>query len=415
MFWIFSIMTLTGFNFSLWLFMGFVRVVHESFVGIFAKLHHKIRRKNFGRVKNRYSLKDVAALIPAHNEETSLPRTLSALTKVLPPKQIYVASDYSTDRTIAICRKFKVHCLDIKPNMGKARALRHTIHKFKLIEKYKLILISDADIEIDENYFKYGLPFFNDPEIAALAGHGVPRIDKYNFLQSFFVAYRLRIWRFMQYGMRFGQTWKYTNVNFIIPGAFSMYRTDVIKHLQIDAPGLIIEDFNMTFELQKKKLGKIAYSPRVFQKHQDPYSLRDYVKQVQRWDIGFFQTVKRHGIWPSTFWVFTTIYYLELYLFALILAATPSFLLLFILNGFEPLSIPYLYINLSITDFLYGIFMMDYIMTIVCAYFEKKPMLLIYGFGFFFIRYIDALIYIGSPMVAWFKTYSGTWKSPKRL
>jgi hypothetical protein len=53
--------------------------------------------------------------------------------------------------------------------------------------------------------------------------------------------------------------------------------------------------------------------------------------------------------------------------------------------------------------------------TIIAAILEKKPILLIYGLFFFILRYIDALIYLGSPIVAFTIKSRGTWVSPKRL
>lgn len=403
--WYLSLLTIFGLSFSFWLLMGLIRVVSE-----------KIINKNIPRSfkKNKYTVKDVACIIPAHNEESVILRTLTALSKVLPKKQIYVASDYSTDRTVAICKKFGVRCLDIRPNMGKARAITYIIKKKKLLKKYKFILINDADTELDKNYLNNALPIFNDRDIAAIAGHGVSRTNPYNFWQAFFIAYRIRVWSFMQLAVRYGQTWKYSNFSFIIPGAFSIYRTKALRHIEIDAPGLIIEDFNMTFEVHKKNLGKIAYNPKVFGTHQDPSSLRDYIKQMQRWDIGFFQTVKRHGVWPGMFWLMTTLYYIELYFFAIIIALTPAFLLIFIMNNFEAIEVPFVYAQLNLFEFLIGLVAIDYVITMIVTYIEKKPVLLLYGLGFFFLRYIDALIYLGSPIEAWFRKSNGTWKSPKR-
>lgn len=305
--------------------------------------------------------------------------------------------------------------LDIKKNKGKARALVWIMQEYGLLQAYKFIIINDADSEIDQHYVERALPYFNDPDNAAIAVHGVTREQKYSFWQNYLIAYRIRLWRIIQWGMRYGQTWKYTNVSFIVPGSLSMYRTSVLKKLEIDVPGLIIEDFNMTFELHKKKLGKIVYTPKIIGIHQDPYNLNDYIRQVQRWNVGFFQTVKRHGVWPSFFWFATTVYYIELYAYAFFIGLLPVYLAFFITNRFAPLDIPFVSTNLRFTDLLIGVFFMDYLTTAIAAFLEKKPFLLFYGFGFIFLRYIDALIYIGSPIVAWFIKSKGTWASPKRL
>ena len=66
--------------------------------------------------------------------------------------------------------------------------------------------------------------------------------------------------------------------------------------------------------MHKKKLGKIAYKPSIIGWDQHPDSLADYWKQVRRWNIGFFQTIRANGVWPSFFWVALGVFSLEVVL-----------------------------------------------------------------------------------------------------
>jgi cellulose synthase/poly-beta-1,6-N-acetylglucosamine synthase-like glycosyltransferase len=219
--------------------------------------------------------------------------------------------------------------------------------------------------------------------------------------------------------MRYGQTWKYTNTAYIIPGSPSIYRTSVLQHLEIDAPGLIIEDFNMTFEVRHKKLGLVGYNPKVSAVHQDPYTFRDYFKQLKRWNLGFWQTVKRHGIWPSIFIFSTYFFMLELMLYSIFLLFVPALIVWFILSGFQPIPIPIFgslafASQLTFFDLIIGIFIVDYLMTIVVAFLEKKPSLLFYGIGFILLRYVDALVFLYSIPLSFITKSTGTWASPTR-
>lgn len=406
MVWIISFFTLAGYNFSFWLILSAIRFIYE-------KIPRQIKKKP-GRPKKILLPSDVAAIIPARNEELSIRRTIISLLKVLPKRNIFVASDNSIDKTVKIARLLGVNALNIKPNKGKARAITYTINYYNIYKRFKLILINDADVAIDKNYLKLALPYFQDKEISCVAPHGVTRWKHYGIWQTFFIAYRIRLWRVIQVGMRFGQTWKFTNVSYIVPGSLCLYRAKVLKKIEVDAPGLVIEDFNVTFELHKKRLGKIAYSPYIFGIHQDPYNLRDYVNQIKRWDIGFWQTVKKNGIWPSLFWLSTGSFMLELTFYALFVVLVPFLLFIFLLTHFQPIIIPFLFAKLTILDLIIGVFLMDYITTIIAAFFEKKPILLSYGFFFFFLHYIDSFIHLYSIPVAFFTKSSGTWTSPKR-
>ena len=367
------------------------------------------------------SVSEVAVLIAAHNEEVAIGETISALKKIIPKENIFVGSDASADRTVEIVKQNGCNVVDIQPNRGKARVLVHLIEHFSIIERYKAALILDADIIVDEHFFEYALPPFNDQEISAVIGHAYVRwfphlIPRFSMFVS---AYRIRLWRVLMYSIRYSQTWKYLNILSIIPGGSSIYRTSVLKHLEIDAPGLLIEDFNMTFEMHRKRLGKIHFDPRAFVWNQEPYNIRDFMKQVKRWFIGFWQTVHRHGFWPSLFWYANALYISELILYSITIIFIPVFFAYFIINNFEPLTIPFLgrtpwREHLTFGDIFFGIFVADYAVTVIVTIIEKKPVLLIYGLFFFILRYIEALVYLLAIPIAFTTKSIGQWVSPMR-
>ena len=89
----------------------------------------------------------------------------------------------------------------------------------------------------------------------------------------------------------------------------------------------------MTFEVQRKGLGRVAYSPRARCSSEDPFTLNDYRKQVQRWYLGFWQTVRRHGFWPSRFWLSLGGLLAELMLISLFALALPFAAILYLATG----------------------------------------------------------------------------------
>lgn len=477
MVWILAIFTLLGFNFTIWLLIGLLRLNRETngfsdikngkpshsllkwvlvffavsgLNNIFAYIWKKIKQINIKSLKKisyrvfnnkppadhshdylnynsnknkiRIKTREVAAIIPAHNEEMVIASALKSLKKIMPADNIYVGSDASTDSTVQIVKDLGCRVVDIQPNKGKANVLVFLLDYFKIIERYKAVIIIDADSELDENYLLKGLPLFDNSQVMAVAAHVKSKWQP-GLLQSwatFFSAYRVRLYRIVQLAMRYGQTWKHTNVTTIIPGFASMYRTEALKHLTINAPGLVIEDYNMTFELHHKKLGSIAYSPQVIGYTQDPGNFKDYFKQVKRWNLGFWQTVRRHGFWPSAFWLSLGPFILEMLFFSLILLITPILFILFAFNNFAAISLPFVLpiINsssLNFSGFIVAILIIDYLITFIISILEKKPLLLFYGLGFFFLRYIDALIFIYTLPLAFIAKSDGRWISPKRF
>ena len=144
---------------------------------------------------------------------------------------------------------------------------------------------------------------FADPSVVAVAGATTTdwsRRDRSVFTR-FLLAHRDRVYLLTQLLQKFGQSWRRTNVVHIVPGAASMYRVEALAQIELEAPGLVIEDFNMTFEVHHRHLGRIAFHPGARAITQDPDNLRDYTRQVRRWSLGFWQTVRRHGFWPSRF------------------------------------------------------------------------------------------------------------------
>lgn len=404
-----------GISSTFWLFMGACRFVNDKF--------RKIKK----RKRNIYKISDIAVILPAHNEEMVVRDCIQALKQSLNPDQIYVASDGSVDKTTLRARYEDCHVSNIYPGRGKAKALVYLIKRYKLFERYKLIFIVDADTKIDKNFVKNALPLFNDPQIKVVFGsarirwkqHIVPKLGYY------FISYRERLNIMLRIFFVYGQTWKYANASFVVPGFATIYRSDILKILEIDTPGLMVEDFNLAFQIHKKKLGKIGYHPSLIGWDQHPDNLKDYWKQVKRWNIGFFQTVKKNGFWPSFFWLSLAVFSIEVFIISIIILFIPFLLLYYLSLNFLglPLTDFYTFIYTSVGPFRYltlldvivVFFVYDYIMTIIYSAISKKPQFLFYGLFFFFMHYVTSLILISSFIPGFFGKSDGRWISPKRL
>ncbi|HSW85805.1 MAG TPA: glycosyltransferase [Candidatus Saccharimonadales bacterium] len=405
-----------GISFTFWAAMGLLRLITQFFTGL--------RRKT---TVLPYTSADIAVIVPAHNEEMVIRRSIQFLKKSLNKKQIYVVSDGSSDKTYAMARKEKVHVAKLNPGRGKARALVYTLNKFHLFEKYKLIFIVDADTNIDTSFIPNALKLFEDPGTVAVFGSARIRWPQH-FIPSwkyYLISYRERLNRTLQYFLIYGQTWRYTNVSFVVPGFATIYKSDVLKQLEIDTPNLLIEDFNLAFQVHKRKLGKIGYSPSMIGWDQHPDNLYDYWKQVRRWNIGFYQTVKMNKIWPSFFWLSLLIFSAEVLLNSLLMFMMP-FLLLYLLadnlDWLSPVFASYHHVyliagpykNLSLATILIAILLFDYIVTVIIGLINKKPQFAFYGLFFFFMHYVTSLILISSIIPGFFGKSDGRWISPKR-
>ena len=246
---------------------------------------------------NAVLLADVAVLIAAYNEAPVIEETIRRLTALIPKEQVYVISDASSDKTGQLAKRLGVHVLMLRKNRGKTGALVAGIKRFRLIHTCKVILLLDADTRLDKDYFPSGLPLFNQPDVVAVAGSARTLDDTATktVIGRYLLAYRQRVYVILQFLVKYGQATPGFNAIAIVPGFASMYRTAAVKKIKIDAPGFVIEDFNVTFELHAKSLGAIAFDPsRAIAYTQDPDTAGDYFRQTYRWTLGFWQAVARH-------------------------------------------------------------------------------------------------------------------------
>ena len=112
-----------------------------------------------------------------------------------------------------------------------------------------------------------------------------------------------------------------------MPGFASMYRTAVLPHIDMNPPGLAIEDFNMTFEVYQKRLGKVGFTLSAVAVTQDPDNFHDYIKQTKRWALGLWQTVRRHPPRPNLFTAMLALLLLELITSSLLFVLLPVIVL----------------------------------------------------------------------------------------
>lgn len=409
-----------GFPFSIaalfWVFVGLLRYISEKR----AKLKMMLPPGKLQRF-----IRNVAICVPAHNEANVIGSTLHHLKKLVASDQIYVVSDGSDDQTVRFAKDAGCSVLELYPGRGKAVALKNLIQHFRLLDRYAFIFFVDADTRINPHYLRRALwAFERQPDLAAVAGYVITAWRKHRKLsiQRFIAAYRVRLNRVLQALVVYGQTWRYSNAAWVIPGSASIYRSRVLKQLQLATPGLIIEDFSLAFQIHKKRLGKIANFPQIYSFDEEPLTLSDYWKQVKRWNIGYYQTIRKHGIWPSYFWISTGIFTFEVLVNAAFMVLMPVVLVGLTVIGVITVRNPdILQTNVllsrvapGIAEAYLAVFILDYLLTLGVSIKDKKPLVAVYGLGFLFFRVLDSLILISSLPSGLFRYSSGRWTPPKR-
>ena len=436
-----------GINFTLWATIGFVRIV-DGGLDRFRRLprnagsaaHRALRANRVMQAAangglagsalasgggRMLTVEDVAVLMAAHNEEVVIDDSLAAITVLVPPGNVHVVSDASTDNTVTLALRHGVNVTETATNVGKAGALEEGIRTFGLAERFSAVLLLDADTRLDPEYFRAALPFFDDPDIVAVAGcarsnWGTPGLS---FMGRLAIAHRSRVYALTQRLLKYGQTWRRTNATHIVPGFASMYRTTVLPNMTINPTGLVIEDFNMTFEVYRKHLGRVGFTTGAKAFTQDPSNVHDYIKQVKRWALGLWQTVRRHRLHLDRLSAVVGVLLLELLTASLAFLVLPVIVLVLAVPDLFPLvlhSPVVLAVHSAIASHVslraigLGVLVPDLLLTLFVAAAERQPRYLLYAPFFVFMRTIDAVIALYTLGRAWREKSTGQWVSPAR-
>ena len=416
-----------GVNTALWGTVGLGRVVAQAFRKRPRSARHRLAQPKPGGgagagVARRLTPNDVAVLIAAHNEELVIRNTIRSAARLVPVGNIFIASDASKDTTAVIAEESGANVVELLPNRGKAGALVAAITHFRLADRFEIVMLLDADTQLADDYMETGLPFFDDPGVVAVAGRAATVTDPPSptRLGRFLVAYRERFYVVVQFLLKYGQAARFANVVSIVPGFASMYRSRILADIDISAPGLAIEDFNMTFEVHAKRLGRIAFHPLAAIAYtQDPDTFRDYTKQLRRWTLGFWQTVRRHGFRFGTFWGALALYVFELVTSSIMMLIFLPLLLLSLAAAAwgevsaDPVSIAVAQ-AVPPVSIVIGVLVPDYLLTILVVIVTGRMHYLVLGIGFPLVRIVDAFICLRTIPQAFFGRSSGTWKSPER-
>lgn len=255
----------------------------------------KTEKKSLATLKRRATIarknkkRKLALLLPAHNEELIIATTIdSAIASGQAKEDIYVVDDNSSDKTrkIAVKKLGKNNVLTVGRS-GKALAVSKAIKHFKIIKKYAWVHVADADSIFSLNYFEEYKSKLDERKYAVAVG----------FVQSlrgnWISTYRALTYTYSQQVARRVQS--YLGMISVLPGPVTCFRTDIISKLDFGAESLT-EDFDITLQIHRKKLGNILFIPNAVNFTQDPQTLTDFCKQNLRWQRGFFQGVKKYRI-----------------------------------------------------------------------------------------------------------------------
>lgn len=292
--------------------IALVAVVALVLEGISALLSARPRRKVLSARRHGKRMLPVTGpvritvLVPAHDEEVSLPATLDSLAaQTRPPDRVIVVADNCTDRTPDIARERGFEAFETQGNTEKkGGALNQVLGRLlPEAEPEDCFLVMDADTQLGPRYLEVAAGELDgDPDLAAVGGvffgeGGSGLVGQ--FQRNEYARYSAEIRR------RRGRV-------FVLTGTASVFRAeamlDVAGARGVYIPGTpgtvydtaaLTEDNELTLAL--KSLGGTMVSPPECTVTTELMpSWRALWMQRKRWQRGALENLSAYGITPGT-------------------------------------------------------------------------------------------------------------------
>jgi biofilm PGA synthesis N-glycosyltransferase PgaC len=312
----------------------------------------------------------LALLIAAHNEQLVIGDTIrSAIRAGQPARDIYVVSDGSTDWTVDLANLLLDHDhVLVQSHSGKALAIHRGLAHFRIADRYDWVHLADADGVFTRRYFPE-LKRRLSRRFVAATGHVQSLkggwVSKY---RTFEYTLGLEIFRRVQAVL---------GTIPVIPGATCILRTDILDRLDFTRPSLT-EDMDITVQIHRAHLGRIAYIPGARAFTQDPKDFGDYIKQVLRWYRGGWQVMRRHriGLRPSKIDAYMGWMVAQEFILAVEITAFP--LWSWWSQNYGPLALMFLYDLLVV-----------FLITIWASVLNRRPDIIVAFPLFYFLRFVN--------------------------
>ena len=286
--------------------LDFVRSYGKT---VFLLLHAVIMKIRGDSGKTFSEMPGVSIIIPAHNEENSIIRSIeSALETNYPNKEVIVVDDGSADRTyqraLPYAKKGLIKLARRSGSGSKAGAVNYGL----FFAKNDIITVVDADTLIERNSVRKLVEPFSDPSVIAVSGN-VRILGGDNDRDNLLV--KLQLYEYvlsLDMGRRFNAI---TGTIMIIPGAFGAFRREIVKSVGGYDTDTITEDFDVTLKLLKVK-GRITFAGDAISWTFAPDTWKAWRRQRIRWTRGQIETLHKHrNVFsnPRFGWSMITAYY----------------------------------------------------------------------------------------------------------
>ncbi len=234
------------------------------------------------------SLPFVSVLVPAHNEEAVIARSVRAMLRLdYPAFEVIVIDDGSHDGTWQALQPLmadeRLRLVRKARNEGKAMALNDLLP----LARGEILMGLDADAEPDPMMLRYIVPHFDSPRVAAVTGN--PRVRN----TDSFLA-RLQAVEFSSIISLLRRAQRVWGRIVTVSGVVAALRRSAVFDVGLYSPNMPTEDIELTWKLQKRHYD-VRYEPRAICWMTVPVTWRGLWRQRLRWARGLAQVLRKHA------------------------------------------------------------------------------------------------------------------------
>lgn len=308
--------------FGLFIIIGMFHIIHMGAYVVGANIYDVLQFKHVRNKpikRRRFPL--VTVVIPAHNEETGIIKTLDSIRASTYPKiEIVVIDDGSKDRTAQIVKNYirrlkhqqkvalktemqKSRKRDCRPltkapaisirlvrqaNAGKGAAVNNGIRNYA---KGSMVMTLDADSTIDAEAISRAAEYFRDPKVLGVAAN-VRVLDDRTILG---VLQKLE----HVIGYRTKKFFTVANCEFVVGGVASTYRMRTLKEVGFYDTDTPTEDIGLSMKVVAKKGNhkwRIVYAADVVACTEGVQTYKALFKQRYRWKLGMIQNLLKNRV-----------------------------------------------------------------------------------------------------------------------
>ncbi len=227
----------------------------------------------------------VSILVPAHNEEVDIERSVRSLAgSDYPEFEVIVVDDGSEDSTVEIVEGLGLARvrLIVQPNAGKAAALNRGLEA----ARHDIVVSVDADTVFEPGTVRRLVLPLSDASVGAVSGN--TKVANRRGL--------LGRWQHIEYVMGFNldrRMYEVLDCMPTVPGAIGAFRAAALAEVGNFSGDTLAEDTDVTIALGRAGW-RVVYAEDALAYTEAPDSLRGLWRQRYRWAYGTLQAVWKH-------------------------------------------------------------------------------------------------------------------------